>query len=327
MKKIHAIILLTFLTACSSIGLSSLPSWYLHPPKNNVAEIYGVGYGVSPDQATKFALNNISERISVTVSSNYEDVKQEARVNDQAIYEQNTLSDIKSQTQEIEFKNYEILKSLEQNKLIYVLLKVAREDVVSSYIAKIEKVDERIDLLTDRLSNKSVIDQLSRLNEAKPIIAQNRFNIEVTKSLNKNAALSKYITKYKNLLAKESKLRGAITIKIISKPSDKKVSDLVAKNLNDMHIKVSNNLNPSNKNHIILRVDTQMVQQKVYQSNMVNIDVNFKLMENFGSQIAANKVTLKGSSVVDSVNAVNQAINSLQGKINEQGLFRVIGLK
>ena len=47
----------------------SLPDWYLTPVNNNAQKLYGIGYGSNLEDATKFALNNMSERLKVEISS------------------------------------------------------------------------------------------------------------------------------------------------------------------------------------------------------------------------------------------------------------------
>ena len=65
---------------------STIPNWYLSSPQNNLNFIYGVGEGKNIDEAKQNALNDISSRLIVSVSSV---VNAQIKINNNGKYSKN----------------------------------------------------------------------------------------------------------------------------------------------------------------------------------------------------------------------------------------------
>ena len=323
MKKIWLFMLLISCTAAND----PIPGWYLNPPQNNTSYLYGVGYGTSLDQATKIALNNIAEKISVTVSSSFATSKQESAVNDQALYEAEYEQDINSTVQEINFTNYQTEKSEQVGEYIYSLVKVARSEVINNYMKQIENIDKDISLVLKDMEKQSIIEQFARLYRVSDKIRVNEVNLKIVETIEKSDMKVKdYYDKYDNLLKLEAQIKNNIVIKIIAKLSDEKVIEVISKAINDLNIKSGKILDPKNKGHALLRVVTDTKHEKIYGVYLAKIKVEMKLLENFGNQISSGFIEVSGSSAISSVGAVDAAIADLRNKIQQQGLLNIIGL-
>ena len=324
------LLLLLFLFSCSFGGgnkNTDLPEWYLNPPKNSLAYLYGVGYGTSLDQATQIALSNIAEKISITVSSSFVTAKQESIVNDKALYEAEHEQDVTSKVQGINFTNYEVDKSIQQGMYIYSLVKVSKSELVDNYFKKVNKIDAEIRQIVKDLNKVSDIEQFARLHRVKEKIAANEINLKIIETLEKsNLSVEQYYVRYEKLLQEEIAIKNKIVIKIISKPSDSKLAAVISKSLNDLNIKTSSKLDPKNKAHALLRISGVTKNQVIYGTFLAKISINLKLLENYGNQISSGALEVSGSSTIDSVSAVDAAIASFKEEIRKKGLFKIIGL-
>ena len=326
MKKI-ILVFLVFIAACVK-QTNSLPNWYLNPVNNDTYKLYGIGYGANLDDATKSALNNLSERLKIEISSSYESSKQEASINNNSEYAQNVRQKVKAKIAEIEINNYLLEQTAEQDGIFYVSLSVNRAELVEIYKNKILAKQADIKALLDSLADKSAIEKLPIYNQLADLVISNKSKIDLLRIITKNQDELKYLTSlYHDIKVKELQNKDNLIVNIVTKPSDLRVADLISESFNKLNIAtVNNNDTPNNKGVAILRINTETIHQEIYDNYMVKILINFKLVEKFGKQISANKIEVSAASAISSNEAVNAALIELKDKITAEGIYQIIGL-
>jgi hypothetical protein len=326
MIRIILIALLFVNCAVKKEGNSDLPSWYLNPPKSNLSALYGVGVSDEKGDAVNIALNDISGKISIEISGKFQTDKQEARVNELSEYESYASQRISSNTEVINFTNYEVEKTEQHGHFIYVLVKVSKAEFKKNYEDKINKRHAEILRLGDKLGTLSPVQALSRLFKLRAKIAENNFDIEILNTVvGLNVKIKSYLKDYDALLKREQEFKNKLLVKISSNGSDNRIVDVLRKALNDEGISIVNNAGEK-KSYAILRVETETKHKKIYGSNIAIVQVSLKLIENFGTQTSANNFTLKGNSAIDSIGAIRMVIRSLEIKIKEDGILKTLGL-
>ncbi|MBL6621347.1 MAG: LPP20 family lipoprotein [Rickettsiales bacterium] len=325
MKKILKLTFFILITSCvSKIDNAEIPKWYLSPPKNNIENLYGVGVG-SKDQAVKFALNNISEKILVTISSDYSQNISEAKLNNLSEYESRVSQNIDSNTLSIEYSNYEVEKTANISDKTYVLVSVSRQEIANKYISELRNNNKEITSLYKSLQKEIPVRKLIIINKIKPLIHKQKLNIKLLNSLTKdNDFTANYLDFYQEIKEEEIKIKKDALINIISKPSDSRIANALSEALNKSGFNVS--YKEENNNNVILRISTKTIHQEIYGSHMVKINLNLKLIENYGKQIAEKNIELKGSSRLNSSAAIDSAIKDLNKKISESDIFTILGI-
>ncbi len=326
MKKI-ILVFLVFIAACVK-QTNSLPNWYLNPVNNDTYKLYGIGYGANLEDATKVALNNLSERLKIEISSSYESSKQEASINNNSEYAQNVRQKVKAKIAEIEINNYLLEQTAEQDGIFYVSLSVNRAELAEIYKNKILAKQADIKALLDSLADKSAIEKLPIYNQLADLVISNKSKIDLLRIITKNQDELKYLTSlYHDIKVKELQNKDNLIVNIVTKPSDLRVADLISESFNKLNIAtVNNNDTPNNKGVAILRINTETIHQEIYDNYMVKILINFKLVEKFGKQISANKIEVSAASAISSNEAVNAALIELKDKITAEGIYQIIGL-
>ncbi len=326
MKKI-ILVFFIFVVACVR-QTNSLPDWYLKPVNNDTYKLYGIGYGANLDDATKSALNNLSERLKIEISSSYESSKQEASINNNSEYAQNIRQKVKAKIAEIEINNYFVEQTTEQDGIFYVSLSVDKSELATIYKKKILARQANIKALLDSLEDKSVIEKLSIYNQLVASVASNENYIDLLRIITKNQNELNYLTNlYQNIKVKELQNKDNLIVNIVAKSSDFRIADLISASFNNLNIATVNNQDtPNDKRVAILRINTETIHQEIYANYMVKILINFKLVEKFGKQISANKIEVSAASVISSNEAVNAALVELKDKITAAGIYQIIGL-
>ena len=306
----------------------SLPDWYLTPVNNNAQKLYGIGYGSNLEDATKFALNNMSERLKVEISSSFQTYKQEAVVNDNSEFSYNVNQRVKAKVKEIEFNNYFIENTAEHNKQFYVLLSVNKAELVDNYADKIAKRQVKLEASLSALKGKSIIKQLSLYNEIIEPIKDNEARIALIRNITKDRRrLSNLTTLYQKIIADQAANKSKLIVNLAAKPSDKRIADLLSASLNKLKISTSEAAETPNDNRVaILMISSETTHQKIYSAHVVKLVINLKLVEKFGKQIASNQIEISASSSLSSNEAINAAIVKLKRKINTEQIYNILGL-
>lgn len=124
----------------------SYPSWYLNPPQNNQELLYGIGEGFTINEATKNALENLSSRLMVTISSNT--VSSSKSFTDYREYTtKTTTQDIKSEIEKLSFNNYKVEDSLSMDRRIIVLLSSSKNDMTKTLQDQINTLYKELDFI------------------------------------------------------------------------------------------------------------------------------------------------------------------------------------
>ena len=119
----------------------------------------------------------------MTVSSSLKINNQESTVNDNSEHESRQEQDITLQVKEIDFTDYQLVKSDQSGKTIYSLVKVKRKDLTDYYFAQIKKDHIIIKAATNDLNSLSYIEQFTKINKVKDLIIKNETKLELLKDL------------------------------------------------------------------------------------------------------------------------------------------------
>ena len=58
---------LLFLLCFSYSAAADIPKWFFSPPENDQKNLYGIAAGREQNVAVKYALGNVSERLSISI--------------------------------------------------------------------------------------------------------------------------------------------------------------------------------------------------------------------------------------------------------------------
>jgi len=187
MKK-WLVILTIFFISCTN---PQPPKWYINTPSDTPNFFYASAEGYTKENAIKNALNDIASRINVKISSNF--------IINKGIHNQKTYNEIyqqiNTQVNDINFNNYEILKTKKEDDKYYVLLRVNKQKLIQNLKTKIQISFTNINFNNQNQIN-SVIYAYKILHRLKKLKSE----IFILESLGLN--ISNYIDKLKNIETK-----------------------------------------------------------------------------------------------------------------------------
>jgi len=155
-RSIIAAGLVLALSGC--MGSSAAPKWYSQHKQDNAQYIYGAGEGPTKMDAINNALSFAASKVSVTINSTFATSKQYIESNDESNMFRELSKQTTSKVKNIEFSDYNVVKSTKEGDKYYVLIKIdkaknaqmlynkAKNDIndIQQYL----NIDDKVQILT-----------------------------------------------------------------------------------------------------------------------------------------------------------------------------------
>ncbi|MBM5782602.1 MAG: hypothetical protein FJ368_04185 [Pelagibacterales bacterium] len=318
-KLFLSLLLSTYLNCCSVPDSSNSASWYVNPKENDSQNLYGVSYGANLEEATKAALSDAATRLNVSISSNSTLLREE---NKHDINEE-TRQKIEQIVQKVDFGNFKVSKSKEINQKIFVEVKIDRKNFIKIQKENITFLEEKINNLEKTIEKSNPIQKRVTFLKLVDLAKEVELKIRILKGAGEELEL-------KNILSKreffENQL-NLLTNKIefyLEINSTKEMSQLIKKSLTKENIIISNSRN-SKTNQILLNIKSSSKNEKIYSAYITKLYVDFENSIN-GQIIAASSLEVMGSSAIDEKQSYLSALKSLEDKIEQNGILKIIGI-
>jgi len=299
------------------------PSWYLNPPQNDGAFLYGASEGIDKKSAVDAALNAIASKLSVSVESTMESKK---RVS-QSSYSKTVTSNIKSSVKKITFNSYEVSKvdTMGFGKTL-VLVQVDRKKF---YDRKNQELTSKLRVIESSYSSfasKDPISKLKALDEFNKNIQESRELLFLINTVNSAHSIDKDLKRLEELSQEEEKTKSSVRFYFRSNKDAALLVEPLKVALNDEKLKVIGSSTGSS-NDVKVEVTSRTNSSKLMGRYVSKASVNIKLINNKGNVVASNKFVVTGRSAYGYSQAAESASRSLGKMIEKEGIYKILGLK
>jgi hypothetical protein len=307
-KRIFATVFLLFLLSCTSNQqlqqLNQLPSWYVNP-KPSDQNLYGVGEGYTLAESSQSALNNLAGKLLISISSESSVLLESNKYSTNEQSRQN----ISESVAKITFNNYQISNSAAFGGKIYTEISVNRDGFIADYGHKLQDLNKRMANIYANLQGKTILEKYNDLKNINDLSIEARNIAMILSGLKSNNfdfknnidLYNSYQNSYQNLI---NKMEFVIEAKDV--PEAVKIAFI--KFLNKQNFKVVKNKNPNNSDLIIVKINSEITEQKIYGSNIAKLKINFNLLSNQNKIIKSGTIETSGSSVISKSEAINTAV-------------------
>lgn len=291
----------------------SYPSWYLNPPQNDSSLLYGIGEGFTINDATKNALENLSSRLMVTISSNT--LTSSKSFTDYREYTtKTTTQDIKSEIEKLSFNNYKVEESISMDRRIIVLVSSPKNEMTKTLQNQIDTLYKELafidinstkhDPLTNIFAYEKMVQKLYSNYNKSQILA------DLTSSNN-----DKYIKTMDDLKAKISKEKNMIMFFITADKDSEIFKDTIKDNILKNQFKV---IQTKANTPYCYQADLTSTSSKnnAYGIYIIDSILHITVLDNRNTQISSNSLSLKGASSQSFEDAKINLINKLKNLMN-----------
>ncbi len=312
MKKILLSAFLFIVTSCASNQqpqqLNSLPSWYISPKAFDNQNLYGAGEGYTLAEASKSALNNLSGKLMTSISSESSILLESNKysTNEQS---RQKISEVVAK---ITFNNYQVSNSAAFNNKIYAEVSVDRSNFITDYSQKLSDLNNKMADKFSKAQNKSILEKLNDYEDVSNLSFEASSVALILASLTQDNNFKNKIDLYSSYQSSYQELASKIEFYIENKDASRTLVSKVISDLNKKKYKVVKSKNLNNPNLVIIHIDMEKTEQKIYGSYMARIKLDFNLLSNQNKVIKSASFESKGSSVISASEALNAAILGIE---------------
>lgn len=315
--KLSIIFVSLLFVSCSSkqeVQISSIPipNWYLQPPSNDQAYLYGSASAFTIEEAKAIALDQISKQLVVKVNSKFSSSTTSAT----NYYEKRSTQNLEQKSLTIEFSNYKIVKSQKIDDTFYILLKVDRIKLFNNYKNKFNTIHNKITYSLKKINNKNRLVQIFTLKDELKSIKKAKVLLNILVSIDNSFDDKKYLDVYNKIQNNISKLQSNIRIAI-------KSNDTISKNQFSNFLN-SNSYNISNKNSdITIKLNTTSLYSKAYGWYVAKKTTNIKIISN-NKLLLSHTINYKGRSSTSEQSANLNSGTNFYKKLKDLGIEKIL---
>ncbi len=299
---------------------SDLPSWYVKPKQNNSENLYGVATGFTLEEATKYSLADAASRLMVSISSESNLLREENKTDSNEELRQQ----VKQSIEKINFTNFKVTRSEKFGEKFFVETQIERQSFINDQKEKVSFLEKQISDLDKNSAGKNAIQRRNALIKILGLSSELELKTRILTGAGENINLTEKLNRianFQNQLEKTSdKTEFYFEIN-----SPKEITQIIRGSLNKEKIKISPNRNAANQNQIVIKVKSAARSNKIYEAFLTKLQIDFEnIIE--GKVVASNSVEITGSSSISEKESYLAALKSLEEKISENGILKIMGI-
>ncbi len=311
-------IILIFLIA--SCGGTKYPSWFTKNIAND-NKIYGVGSGVSLDEAKKIAANDIASQIRTVISSKtISSTKEDSRVG----YEQSFIQDISSKVSNTVLPNFIVMNSdiIDDGRFI-VKVYVEKSKLVNEYNSELMLLDGQINNnYNNYVDSADILKKHRYMKQVLNLASQAKLLTFILSGLDYPVNTKAYINNIIRYEEQMEKINKQMNFSV--KGDDILVMQVIEKSLNDSGFNVQSG--NGNENTVIILFTSSDISRTVFDENIVKTSINLHIKNIFGDTVYNNIIEVGGASIVSVDEAKRITMSNLLQKFTNEGILYFLGI-
>ncbi|MFT6077399.1 MAG: hypothetical protein ACJA02_000484 [Myxococcota bacterium] len=279
----------------------------MSPTSFDSSNIYGTGEGYNLAEASQSALNNLAGKLMTSISSESSTLLESNK------YSTNEQSrqQINQEVAKITFNNYQISKSASYLGRIYAEISVDREGFISDYQQKLSVLNKRMANVWKKAQDKTILEKFNDFQVVNDWSFEAQSVSLILASLSANPNLNKDADIYGLYQTSHQDLTRKMEFFIENGNSPKDLIRKVVNLLSKKNFKVVRRKNLNNPNLVIIQINSQIVENKIYGSYIAKLKIDFSLLSNQNKIIKNTSFENTGSSVISQKEALSAAISGI----------------
>lgn len=311
-------VLVLLLFACSQYN--QYPAWFTNVNTDNT-KLYGVGSGISIEEAKKVAVSDIASQISISVNSRtFSTMRDDNRIG----YEKNFIQDISNKVDDTIIPSYDVIKSdiISDGRFI-VLISVEKNKLIEQYKNELSLIDGQVDNnYNSYLATNDILKKRLYLQHVILLSSKTRLLSSILSSLSAPVNAQTYVNNMLRYEEQMDKLMKQINFSVDG--DDKEVKKIIEKNLNSIGFNVQSG--QGNENTIKISFSTKESSHVIFDENIISLNITIQLKDNTGNIANTNIIDVNGSSIMSIDDSKRIAINNLDNKFATSGILTFLGL-
>jgi len=325
MKYFFAIITVLLFAACGGSKepqVISYPSWYLNPPSNNGASLYGVGDGRTIDEAKTSALNAIAASLSTTVSSEFKKSESTQSFNGDENAYRSALNTIKAQVKEMEFNDYQVIRNQVSSGKVLVLVEVSRARLFQNQKEKLDRYSQELAREEKNIARQSPLKKAFLYSEQLMKTQKLQSMALLSKTINSDFDTSPYLKQAADFKQAQRDTINSTKVHVSADTQGRLFIDTLKEGLNKAGFKTV----PA-KAETNIHIKNNFQLDEIYGFKIAKATLSFSTNDAKHKTIATRSITVSGKSRYDYDKAKANAAQALARKIDKEGIYTLLGIE
>lgn len=297
-----------------------IPRWVENPTEDDAEYIYGIGSGNSLDRAKQSALSNISEKLATVVSSS---ISASTSVQ-QGHVSSNFSQDIQAKTFDTKLTSYEIVKSVSQEDVFYVMVKMSRSAFVKDTQARLKIIDDRLKNKVAQAGKVSKLQQYFALLEIKPDIADASALVYLLSAASPSFDSESYLSAYRTYQVMTDEMLYQLRFKVVPGTDMGQVAEMVIELLGEQRLSASRDETLPDAN---ITIKGSVQKSMLFGDYTTQLRIAIQVQDKSGRKINVQEYVVAGSSRTNYENSMTTATKLLQQKLEEDGILVAVGMQ
>lgn len=302
-----------------------LPSWYLNPPGNSAAYLYGIGEGANLEEAKKNALDNMVSQLGISISSNYAS-KMSSHKSYREYVTKDTSFEVKSEVSKIRISNYEVIQR-EQYKYnrFMLLVRSNKEQLTQSLVKELKAKTKRLETQRRTLASSNPLSRYQFYDRSQKEIKEMFSTVLVLDTLDTSFSDEIYASTVETINAEFQALKRDMTFSLSYDSNSKGFKEEIQVALTNEDKRVVEKQR-NNKNHISIVLRTTAEYAKSNGFNIARAVLQIDVKDNNGKVVGGNRINLIGHATQGNAIALNNAVKKLHDLIQKDGIETILGI-
>lgn len=300
----------------------SYPSWYLNPPQSNGASLYGVGEGRDINAAKTSALNSIAASLSITVSSEFKKSESTKSFNGDENAYHSALNTIKAQVKEIEFNDYQIIQNQITLTHSFVLVEVSRAKLFQNQKEKLIRFSTELKAEGKNIARQSSLQKAFMYSKQVQKAQKLNSLALLTKTINADFSITPYLQEVAKIKEAHNDALNDTRVYVSADKEARIFMDTLKEGLNKAGLKVV-----SRKANAGIHIKNTFQTDEIYGFKIAKASLSLSSKDGKNKTIATRSIKISGKSRYDYDKAKANAAHSLGQKIEQEGIYTLLGIK
>lgn len=309
------------LSACVSTSapkVSALPQWVTSPPSDQGGVLNGIGSSYDLESAKVSALKDVTGKLGITVSGQYEQRQQLAGTHYSQYVDDRTMLDI----QDTPISDYQLRKSEVIDGQVYVWLSVAKSSIIKGLREKLDLSHTQAKKTSDSMAKQArLIWYLAAKTQLKQHFSDAVRYASMLSLLEPQTSFDGQIQPWKQLSDQVSQAGVHICMAITAKGQSQDIVSILHHHLSQQNITIAADCD--NK----LMVDTSSNQYKISQNYVTQLTTRLGLNIDNQGRFGSNTVITSGQSVLNYSGSAKAAASQFESKVQNSDIWQLIGIK
>jgi hypothetical protein len=302
-------------------GTPRPPVWYLEPPRDSPAELFGVGAAADLPGAKSAALADIAAKLVVSVRAKYV----ERTVWRDQVLDQRIENDLELRVRESTFRGYEVQQTDLSSGVFYALVKMDRGRLYRDTWAAYQGLEGDLSARLEPAMHRSSLEYYSAYRESRPELERAAETLLLLQAIEPDFEASPHVARQR---AYRDRYAGARRLLVFTLMPDKASLGLgqVVQELLSQEGLMAEMGSEGGCSAVCVEISSTATSRYAARRYMSTVQAVIRVREASGGVAATRRHEVRGTALTGYPEATRAAMRSFQAGFEKQGILSVLGL-